>query len=428
MLILLGMNYANAKKIKIDSKTKIIFRKYNSEHFKLKQYLQTADNLTSMLLRSRRNIKLLPRIIVIDKKKLKQDINIVQAGKTVNIYINSDLEQWQTNSTVNKLLISTLLFAKCDIKSTNNPLPDWLLTGLYAELKYKTSEKIFTPSAYLPGVMALARTGEVPDLSTITDHPIRETDGVAYLFYEEFCRFLLNISEKLCRRDDQIFSEIIVLAATGNYSQQEIFSSTIGRVVAKLYRHKEQAKDSDSEIANQWFKAILLSRAANYFFPLSAESIDKKFNRLFPVECEIKIGNEKYKTLSIPLLQLPKQWSNIKQPFKVKSTLTDKLSNIIGQAPVTISSALYAIRTILLNIGKNSPTAEHDALRLALKNYHKALVQQSAIENYLSDIEQRENHISEDYNRQMEVIGRNRETPWQAMQLYLDDAEKKYLE
>lgn len=428
LLLLLSIHYADAKKIKIDSKTKIIFQKYNSEHFRLRRYLQTADNLTSMLLRSRRNLKLLPRIIVIDKKNIKQDINIVQAGKSINIYINSQLEQWEDNSIVNKQLISTLLFAKCDIKPSDKLLPDWLLTGIYAELKYKTSKKIFSPAAYLPGVMAFARTGQVPDLSTITIHPLKKVDGNAYLLYEEFCRFLLNISEKLCRDDDEIFTEIVVLAATGNYSQREIFDSTIGRVVAKYYRSKKELGASDSKVANQWFKKILLSKAANYFFPLSAKTIDQKFNQLFPIECEIKIVGEKYKAVSITLMQLSKMWSKIKQPFSVKSSLVDQLGKIIDQAPAMLSASLYTIRLQISNIGKANPVTEQQALKSALNNYHQALAQQTAIENYLDDIENGKNNISDYHYRQLEVMKSNQVTPWQAMKIYLDKVEKKYLE
>ncbi len=428
LFVLLGTPRTDARKIRVESNTKIIFEKYDTEYFRLKRYLQTVDNLTAMLLRSRRNVKLLPRIVVVDKKKMKQDINIVQAGRTVNIYVNGNLEQWRDNATVNKHIISTLLFAKCDIRPGKRSLPDWLLTGLYAELKYKTAKKLFSPATYLPGIIALVRAGKIPELSAITAHPIKEKDGEAYLLYEEFCRFLLSISEELCRDEEEAFAEIVVLSATGNYSQQEIFSSTLGRVAGKRYRSKKQLKGSDDEIVRQWFRRMLIGKAANYFFPLSAKAVDKKFKQLFPVECEVKIGNEKYKTVSLTLLQLPAYWEKIKQPFGVKSALTDQLGDIIAQSPIFISNPLHLLRQQIYSIGKNSSKAEQKALKAALSDYYKALAQQIAIENYLGDIEQRESWRSEYYYRQMEVIGRNKANPWQAMKQYLDNAEKKYLE
>jgi hypothetical protein len=424
--IMLCTTNSAAKKIRVATNTKIIFEKYDTEYFRLKRYLQTVDNLTSMLLGSRQNIKLLLRIIVVDKKKMKQDINIVQAGKSINIYINGDLEQWRHKTKVNKLIISTLLFTKCDIKPSKATLPDWLLTGLNAELKYKTGKKIFSPATYLPGVMALVRAGKIPNLSTIIAHPIKTEDGTAYKLYEEFSRFLLRISEELCNNDNEAFSEIVILSATENYNQQEIFSSTIGRVAVQRY-NKNKTTVNDDKIVNQWFQQMLISKAANYFFPRSARDIDHKFNQLFPVKCEVKIGDEKYKTVSLTLLQLPAYFNKIKAPFTVKSTLATQIGQLTQQAPFAISNPLHIIRKYVSNLGSNSPQTEQQAFKRALINYHKALAHQIAIEDYLDNIEQREQQLARYNNQQIEVIGEMSNNPWAAMQQYLDKVEKKYL-
>lgn len=427
-LILLGAHQASGRSIKVTSNTKIMFEKYDAEYFRLNHYLQTADNLTSLLLHSRQNVNLLLRIIVVDKKKMKQDINIVQAGKSINIYINSDFERWQHKPVVNKLMLSTLLFAKCDIRTPKGSLPDWLLTGLYAELKYKTSKKISSPSTYLPGIMALVRAGKIPKLSMIISHPVKKRDGEVYKLYEAFCRFMLNISEKLCRHDKATFTEIAVLSATGNYTQQEIFSSTIGRIVVKRYGQKIAPSGNDDKIIRQWFRRMLINQAANYFFPLSAKAVDKKFSRLFPIKCAVKVGNEKYKAVSLTLLQLPEYWNRIKQPFALRSALKEQLMLIIRQAPIAISKPLYTINTAISVIGKDPPGSSRRALKAALIDYHKALIRQVAIENYLGDIEQRDKYMTEYYNRQLKIIGKAANNPWPAMAQYLDRAENKLLQ
>jgi len=171
-----------------------------------------------------------------------------------------------------------------------------------------------------------------------------------------------------------------------------------------------------------------VQKAGNYFFPLSAVEVNRKFNKLFPVQCEVKVGKNQYKEFSLQLLQLPKFWHKIKQPFTLRQALSEKIGQLTLQSPTAMAQKLHIIRSIISNLGNNSPAAETRALQQAIINYQKSFVQQSAIDDYLDEVYLRKHYKDHYYRQLMKLVKPNTGTPWPGINRYLDKIEEKYLE
>lgn len=428
LMLLTAAASMHAAALKVTSNTEFIFEKYGNAYFKLKKYLRTADSLTSMFIKSS-NSKLIPRLIIIDGLKMKGDISIIPVGSSISIYINSDFAAWQDSEQVNKYLISYLLLTKCGIKPEDDksPIPDWILTGIWAELKYKTSERTFSPTNYYPGLMALTHAGDVPDVYHIINMPLDTSDGMAYELYEEACRFLLLESFQLSRGKENAIVDIVILAASGKYSKDEMFNSTIGRLAAQRFTSGPNASLLETEKTKLWFDNIAKRKFINYFFPLDAEAVEAEIKQISPMTCEVKVSGSDYKKITLDFAQLPDYWIKIKDRQNLKSKLLNDLHTLQAKAPPLLVQPLSELIKAVSNLGERTSNLEKDDIKRALDLYYATNARQAEIEKLLENTEYQYRSVKEVYLNEYKVINQEKEAPWPALETYLDSVEKKYL-
>lgn len=406
------------------------FKKSDSQYFIFMDHFKQLDAVVSRLIKNNRARGVLNCKILITPD-VKEKVTLQQTDDLVTVSISNQYEQWKDDYHVNKYLISVMILCRLGIKPEGNfdALPQWMLAGMLGMVRERyTSSKIFDID-YMPGLRACAIEGKIPELRKIISQPLyHENDGAAFEFYEEVCSFLVKRIEVISSGSEHILNDIIFLSVQKKYSPQEIFSSTVERVVLEKYFKNSSPDDSDEKKVQSWFDAVVKERALSLFNPFTAKQIEEKIAVLRKVTCMVKKGKSETKEETMDITDLPEKLPLVENKNAVLLEKINIAEAIRNACPQLLTDAIDNLNQALNDIGKKSESQSKEQLITTFADLDKELKKQEALEDYLSNVEISKLAPSTIYSREINEVSRKDYAMWPSLNKYLDSVEKKFLE
>lgn len=406
------------------------FKKVDSQYFTVMNHFKQMDAVVSRLIKNNQ-VRGVIKCKILITPEAKDKASLVQTNELATISLSNEFDKWQENYQVNKYVLATIILCRIGIppEENINALPQWLITGILGMVRQRyTSSQIFDIN-YMPGLKVCATEGIIPDLKKIILQPLyQEKDGAAFEFYEEACVVLIKLIESISSGSEQILNDIIFLSMQKKYSQQEIFSTTVERIVLEKYFKNASANDSDEKKLQRWFEAVVSEKALSLFNPLTAKHIKEKITVIRKVKCRVKRESQEPQEETIDITELPHKLSLIENTNEL---LLDKINiaeSIRRACPQLLSRAAFDLSQALNDVGNKSSRASKEQLLTALTNFDKQLKQQEAIEDYLTLMENTRLSPALLYRRELNEVNRKTHGMWPSMDRYLDSVEKKFLE
>ena len=408
----------------------IEFKVSDRQYFIFMEHFKQIDAVVSRLIQSNRlrgviNCKILITPDAKDKAMMQQ------TSELVTISLSNDYEKWRNDYQVNKYLLSTITLCRLGIppQENFNAIPQWMLTGMLGMVKQRYTSSRIVDTYYLPGLNVCAVEGKIPELRKIISQPLyQESDGAAFEFYEEVCSFLIKKIEALSSGPDHILNDIIFLSVQKKYSQQEIFSSTVERVVLARYYKNSSPDDADEKKIQGWFESVVREKALSSFNPFTAKQIKEKIAAIRKVNCMVKNDKKESKEEIIDITELPEKLSQLENKNAVLLEKINIAESIRSACPQLLMEPVMNLNQALNDIGSKSERASRGQLVIVLAALDKEVEKQEAIENYLSEIEKTKVSPAVLYSREINEISRKDYTMWPTLNKYLDSVEKKFLE
>ncbi|MFA7229972.1 MAG: hypothetical protein WC071_01755 [Victivallaceae bacterium] len=410
----------------------IQFEKFDKQYYELLEYLKYTDRQICKYLGTAQVPNALNVQIVIVQRSVKNNMEIICEKRNIKIYLNSNINLLKNDFKINRMLITTLILAKNGINpETGTEVPGWLIAGIYGGIKAKEKEQSVIQLLSLPGLNALVAAEKLPNFKSIIDTPMTpEQDGVSYLLYEEACRFILDSINNLSQRADNPLADIIVLNASNKYTREEVFNSTVGRVILAAFNNKNTNPGnknlSDSEKIQLWFERNAKYRLTNYYNPLPADIIEKKFVKFR--ELKYFLDKERKMQKIADLIQLPRIFDEIDHGNVLVAEKSIELSELINLSPPLTIPPLKAIAQDLAEIGKVPAAVGSRRLERNLLEAEKAIKRQSEIECRLDKIQNTEIPAAQLYRAEIIELQRENAGIWPAMTTFLQKVEKSYME
>ncbi|MCP3964900.1 MAG: hypothetical protein GY750_11140 [Lentisphaerae bacterium] len=317
---------ASSDKFRTGSGTLISFQRFDRSFYALLQYLKYTDRTVCHYLRlSAKNHKINCKIFVMNNKV---DNDIIARGK--DFYVMSEL-------------INALLYAKSGIfpNKAAHPLPAWLITGIYAKIQSHFLEESLLPVSYYPGLKALLLANKVPPLRQSLNTALSPSrDGIAFDLYMELCQFFIRELRRLSSSIDNPISDLVALSANQRYKPDEIFDSTVLRLIVKYYDKKfasSIAASSDYDKLDELFNYILKERLLNRMSPLTTTEFKPLFKKFRLVK--YKIQKDKNVIVNkVDIVDFPRVYKDLQKDNYGKGLLAEKLIQL--NALINIAPAL----------------------------------------------------------------------------------------
>jgi hypothetical protein len=406
------------------------FKKFDSQYFIFMNHFKQMDAVVSRLIKSNR-VRGVINCKILISPDAKEKATLQQTSELVTIFLSNDYEKWKEDYLVNKYLLSTIILCRLGIQPEENfnALPQWMLTGMLGMVRQRYASSRVLDTYYMPGLKACAIEGKIPELRKIISQPLyQENDGAAYEFYEEVCSFLIKKIEVLSSGSERILNDIIFLSAQKKYSPQEIFSTTVERVVLEKYFKNSSSNDSDEKKIQFWFESAVIERSLSSFCPFSAKQIREKVAVIRKVTCMIKNKKKESKEETIDITELPEKLPLIENKNAVLLEKINIAESVRAACPPLLAETVNNINIALNDIGKKSESESRDQLITSFADFDKELKKQETIEDYLFNLENTKLSPAILYSREINEVGRKDYTMWPSLNKYLDSVEKKFLE
>ncbi|MFA6103302.1 MAG: hypothetical protein WCV67_15730 [Victivallaceae bacterium] len=406
------------------------FKKFDSQYFIFMDHFKQMDAVVSRLIKSNRGRGIINCRILITPDA-KEKTTLLQTNELVTISLSNDYEKWKNDFHINKYLLSTIILCRLGIKPEENfnALPQWMLAGMLGMFHQRYTTAIIFDTYYMPGLKACALEGKIPELRKVISQPLyQESDGTAYEFYEEVCSFLVKKIESISSGSEHILNDIIFLSVQKKYSPQEIFSTTVERVVLEKYFKNSSPNDSDEKKIQFWFESVAREKSLSALTPFSAKQIREKIAAIRKVTCMMKNGKKESKEETIDITELPEKLSLIENKNAVLLEKINIIESVRNACPLALAETAFDFNQALSDIGTKSESKSREQLITALDNLNKELDKQEAIEDYLFKLENTKLSPALLYSREINEAGRKDYTMWPSLNKYLDSVEKKFLE
>jgi hypothetical protein len=416
------------------SGTLISFEKFEKGYYKNLESLKYTDRMVCRYLRSSGVKNTFRCQIFVMQNGVDDGISIVQAGDNINIYLSKDFRTGKHAAETGNKLIRALLLVKSGISPENllPRVPDWLATGIYVKVREKEKSLNILPVKYYIGLYALALAKRYPAFrESLTTALSPTADGTAYELYEELCTFTLREVYRLCSNADNAISDIIILCSQKKYSQEEIFDSTVGRLIIAYYDQHLQKTfgvgTSDSEKLQKWFEYTAERRLFNVFHPVPVDTLRTSLKKWRTFKYQLKKDNAT-KWSAADILQLPKLYDEIKSPGIIISSKSAALAAIINKAPPLLVKPLALLLTTLQKTGKEPTALVTLNLQTAINDINNKLNRQKKIEEYLDLLSNSKIPPGKRFRREiLEVRRDDGRKLWPGLEKYLDKVEKSFL-
>jgi hypothetical protein len=426
---------------KAKSGTVIMFESFDKKYYETLEYLRYMDRqITGCLNSSAIKNKYTCQLFILDSK-VKNDVNIIENRKMVNIYVNKNFRTAKNKFTVITKIINAMLLAKAGFRPTEVKvrLPEWLIVGIYGRTELRFSSHSILPVSYFPGLKALCQEEKLPDFRIAIGTPLSpENDGTAYELYEEFCRFILLEIKGLSVRSDNPVADMVFLSARKRYSSSEVFNSTITRAIIKSYdkMHRRLNKKydpvslSDVVKVQKWFKKIAEKRLINLNSPLQTKFFEKRFRRFRTFTYYYKPKGKPPERMTRDIVKINEIFDKYGMNPGFKEMMRKKFIEIDALVmvcqPLSIKH-VERIREVMGQFDDMSSVIIRVRIEKALAALKQSLEKQQKIEDYLRKIEYATASPGNLYRNELIEDKRlsNKFSP--AINNYLDKVEKTFL-
>ncbi|QSH41784.1 hypothetical protein P0136_06245 [Lentisphaerota bacterium ZTH] len=419
------------------SGTLIAFQKFDHGYHALLQYLKYTDRTICYYLKNPRRTQNINCKIYVTAENIPGDISTQSSGNSLIINVSSNTLARGRDFQLMGKLINALLYAKSGIfpEKTARPLPGWLITGIYAKIQAHFLEQSIISVSYYPGLRALLQDGKIPPLRRSLFTALSpEQDGIAFDLYLELCRFFINELRRLSSSVDNPFSDLVILSSKERYKPEEIFDSTVLRVISQVYDktagNNVISDISDEEKLQLWFIAALNKRLVNYLVPLKAAAFISKFRKFRKVNYRIE---KRKKTIhnQIDIVDFPRVYHKLLKDNYAQGLLAEKLielNSLSNIAPALTREPLAVLYNTLKQINSIAAPVALDRMRRAMRQLTTAISRQAAIEKYLLKIEYQMIPPGRLFRKELLETKRLQKNNWTELSKYLDKVEADYLE
>ena len=423
------------------SGTQITFQSFDQKYYKTLQYLKYADRLISRAINSSAIKKDFTCRIYVLNKKQKRSINIVETADNINIYVHKDFREAKNKYYIVNKMIKAMLLAKTgfNINKCKYSLPSWLVVGIYGRLELRFTSHSILPVNYFPGLKALCQAEKLPDFRTsINTELTPDKDGVAYLLYEELCRFALAEVKKISSRTNNPVTDMVFLTARGKYSRNEVFDYTVGRVIIKDYDRKAFLVNrkynpkslTDYEKVQKWFELIANKRLINYTSPMLTCYFVQRFKRFRNFTYIHKVKGKERSRVSFDISKITDIYDKYGMSVGFAEMIDRKLfelNRLKAMSQVLCTPYLERLISVLKQFDNLPSIIIKRRLKLLLPVIEKAFARQQRLEDYLRMVEYENVAPGMIYRNELLEDKRLTKNYCPAVSRYLDKVEKSFM-
>ena len=418
-----------------------MFESFDKKYYETLEYLRYMDRqIAGCLNSSAIKNKYTCQLFILDSE-VKNDVNIIENRKMVNIYVNKNFRTAKNKFTVITKIINAMLLAKTGFRPTEVKvrLPEWLIVGIYGRTELRFSSHSILPVSYFPGLKALCQEEKLPDFRIAIGTPLSpENDGTAYELYEEFCRFILLEIKGLSVRSDNPVADMVFLSARKRYSSSEVFNSTIARAIIKSYDKMHRSLDkkydpvsvSDAVKVQEWFKKVAEKRLINLNSPLQTKFFEQRFRRFRTFTYYYKPKGKLPERMTRDIAKINEIFDKYGMNPGFKEMMRKKFIEIDALVmvcqPLSIKH-VERIREVMGQFDDMSSVIIRVRIEKALAALKQSLEKQQKIEDYLRKVEYATASPGNLYRNELIEDKRlsNKFSP--AINNYLDKVEKTFL-
>jgi hypothetical protein len=406
------------------------FKKFDKNYFATLQYLRHIDSTIGRLVKDSSLHDKTQKCKFFISPDNKDGIRISRLDGQLTIALHSDSELWKNDYKTNRKIIGLLILARIGIapERYNEVIPAWVLSGFIGLCRQKEFAAKIVDLNYLPGLRACAVAGQYPKLKTVLRYPMNpEEHGAAYEFYEETCRFMLREANDFSTGSENLLRDIIVLTAKNKYTRDEIFNTTLGRVIVEKYSRNFPSKLDDEAKIQAWFEYTVKSRVISPYNPLTAVEFRRKLQELKQVSCIIKKGNQQnHENFTID--QLPLKFDELEDKNAVVLGKQREIEQMAIACPPLLFEATANLHRAIAAIGSVKKDKASRQIAESVDIIEKQLEKQMAIERFLNETAFSDISASLLYSREINEVSRPIYEPWPNLYKYLANEQRKFLE
>lgn len=408
----------------------IEFKKFDKNYFTTLQYLRHIDATIGRIVKESSGSNKSQKCKFFVSPDHLDGIKIGRINGQITIVLNSDLESWRNDYQTNRKIIGTLLLSRIGIAAEryNEVIPPWILSGFVGLCRQKEFAAKIIDINYLPGLRACAIAGKYPQLRSVLRYPMTpEDNGAAYEFYEEVCRFMLRETYELSSGSENLLRDIVFLTAKNKYSNDEIFNTTLGRVITEKYSRNFDSQLPDQDKIQAWFEYSVKARVISPFSPFTAEQFRLKLESLKQVSCVLKTGNRQNRE-TFTIDQLPLKFDEIEDKNAVVIEKQRIIEQMVVACPPLLSDSSVKLHNSIASIGNVRKENLSRQINEIIDKLQQQLNTQIAIEKYLEETEFSQIPSALLYQREIKEVSRSIYQPWPNLSNYLSKEERKFLE
>lgn len=430
VLLTTGMNIFAENSFTTSSGNIIEFKKFDKNYFATLQYLRHVDATIGRIVKDSSGSNKSQKCKFYISPDHLDGIKIGRINGQITIALNSNLENWRNDYQTNRKIIGALLLTRIGIAAEryNDVIPPWILSGFVGLCRQKEFAAKIIDINYLPGLRACAIAGKYPRLRSVLRYPMTpEDNGTAYEFYEEICRFMLRETYELSSGSESLLRDIVFLTAKNKYSSDEIFNTTIGRVISEKYSKNFDSKLPDEEKIQAWFEYSVKAKVISPFSPFTGEQFRIKLESLKQVSCVLKTGNRQNRE-TFTIDQLPLKFDEIEDKNAVVIEKQRIIEQMVVACPPLLSDSTVKLHNAIASIGNVRKENLSRQINEIIDKLQQQLNTQIAIEKYLKETEFAQLPSALLYHREIKEVNRPIYQPWPNLSSYLSKEERKFLE
>ncbi|MBN2643770.1 MAG: hypothetical protein JXR78_19130 [Victivallales bacterium] len=444
---------ASAPRVVTDHGTRIIFSQSCKDLFTVRNHIRDIENGVTRMLRlgARSEPGVACTVFMVDDRP-EGNLRLVQTRSTLLIYLPADYSLWKDDFEVQRKLVCCFYLIRSGIQVPDmerlDIVPYWLQMGTLEFIWRIRGGGGQNQVRLYPRVRNAELAGIQIGLDDVLSDKITPDRGVMFELYMELCDMLTSRCHSESSARNNLFYEMIVLAANKGIAPGEAFYMTAGRIILSSSRHKRrlQNKDnvSENELVRRWFRDYLRGQVINNFMPLPIHIWKEHYERLLSVEYLTLQDRDATTTVSVSckLNELDEKWDGVYDKKMLKIALIERFSALERESPALFSPAfakLYkavnslpesdAVGDTATNIpaGVEAPPPESDSLKIALEGIEQVYKRQRDMEDYLEAIAQQHSSPWERYQCEfqiMDIVDEESRRAWPELNNYLDQLEK----
>ena len=452
MLCAMMLVPALAQHVVTDHGTRIIFSQSDKDLFTVRNHIRDIENGVARMLRlgARSEPGVACTVFMVDDQP-EGNFRLVQTRNTLLIYLPADYSLWKDDFEVQRKLICCFYLIRSGIQVPDmerlDIIPYWLQLGTLEFIWRTRRGGGQNPVRFYPRVRNAELAGAEFGLDDVLSEKITPDRGVMFELYMELCDMLTSRCYSESSARNNLFYEMIVLAANKGIAPGEAFYMTAGRILLSSSRHKRRSQNqgnvSENELVRRWFRDYLRGQVINNFMPLPMHIWKERYDRLLTVEyLTLQDGDATTVNASCHLNELDEKWDGVYDKKTLKAALIERFSAFERESPALFTPAfakLYKAVNSLpepdaagdtatnIPVGVESLPPAPDQLSMVLDGIEQTYKRQRDIEAYLELSEQQRFSPWERYQYEFQIMdivdGESRKT-WPELNNYLDELEK----